>query len=240
MVTGASSGLGPHLAVALAAAGADVVVAARRADRLAQLSAEIGEGGGRCHPVGLDVRVPSQIVAAVDEAQSVYGTVTILVNNAAVADEERPHELSVEMVDSIIETNVRGPYLLACEVARRLIAAKRSGSIVNISSMSAYQYTGGGTSLYSLTKAALNRMTEALAVEWASFGINVNAIAPGAFLSEMTESRLAGRQQMTSRFPRVRLLDPARIASTLLFLVAPSSEYVTGTIVKVDDCQLPR
>jgi NAD(P)-dependent dehydrogenase (short-subunit alcohol dehydrogenase family) len=226
--------------MALAAAGADVVVAARRTDRLAQLSAEIGASGGRCHPVALDVRLPSQIVAAVDEAEAAFGAVTILVNNAGVADAQCPHEMSVDVIDSIIETNVRGPFILACEVARRLIACKRSGSIVNISSMSPYQYSGGGTSLYSLTKAALNRMTETLAVEWASFGINVNAIAPGAFLSEMTEDRLASRPEVTSRFPRIRLLDPARIASTLLFLVAPSSEYVTGTIVKVDDCQLPR
>jgi NAD(P)-dependent dehydrogenase (short-subunit alcohol dehydrogenase family) len=186
------------------------------------------------------VRLPAQIVSAVDEAEVAYGPVTILVNNAGIADDQCPHDLSVELIDSIIETNVRGPFILACEVARRLIACKRSGNIVNISSMSSYQYTGGGTSLYSLTKAALNRMAEALAVEWAGFGINVNAIAPGAFLSEMTEHRLAARRDVTSRFPRGRLLDPAQIATTVVLLVAPCSEYVTGTIVKIDDGQLPR
>ena len=87
--------------------------------------------------------------------------------------------MSVELVDAVIDTNLRGPYLLACEVARRLIAAELPGRIVNISSMGAFRYDGMGAALYSITKAALNRMTEALAVEWARFGINVNGIAPG-------------------------------------------------------------
>jgi NAD(P)-dependent dehydrogenase (short-subunit alcohol dehydrogenase family) len=126
---------------------------------------------------------------------------------------------------------------LACEVARRLIAAGTPGRIVNISSMGAFHYAVDGAALYSITKAAVNRMTEALAVEWVRYGINVNGIAPGAFSSEMMDGMIERIGDFTEHLPRKRLGDPAQLDSTLLYLVAPSSEFVTGTIVKVDDGQ---
>jgi NAD(P)-dependent dehydrogenase (short-subunit alcohol dehydrogenase family) len=129
---------------------------------------------------------------------------------------------------------------LACEVARRLIAAGTPGRIVNISSMGAFHYAGNGAALYSITKAAVNRMTEALAVEWVRYGINVNGIAPGAFRSEMMDGMIERIGDFTEHLPRKRLGDPAQLDSTLLYLVAPSSEFVTGTIVKVDDGQETR
>jgi len=117
------------------------------------------------------------------------------------------------------------------------MARKAPGRIVNISSMGAYSYAGGGAALYSITKAAVNRMTEALAVEWARFGINVNGIAPGAFSSEMMDGMISRIGDITQAFPRHRLGDPAQMDSTLLYLVSPASEFVTGTVIKIDDGQ---
>jgi NAD(P)-dependent dehydrogenase (short-subunit alcohol dehydrogenase family) len=136
--------------------------------------------------------------------------------------------------------NLRGPYILACEVARRLMELKKPGRIVNIASMAAYGYNGGGAALYSITKAGVVRMTEALAVEWARFHINVNGIAPGAFSSEMMDGMLARIGDITKGFPRPRLGDPAQMDSTLLYFLSPASDAVTGTIIKIDDGQSQR
>lgn len=130
--------------------------------------------------------------------------------------------------------------MLATEVGRRLVAAGESGRIVNISSMSAFHYAGEGAALYSVTKAAINRMTEVLAVEWARHGINVNAIAPGAFASEMMDGMLERMGDVSAGFPRRRIGNPAQLDGTLLHLVSPGSEAVTGTVVRVDDGQTHR
>jgi NAD(P)-dependent dehydrogenase (short-subunit alcohol dehydrogenase family) len=237
LVTGASSGLGHRFARTLAASGAKVVATARRLDRLEELAALIEKDGGVCAPVQLDMTDAASIVAAVDTAEAAFGTVTILVNNAGIPDAQRAHKMSVELIDAVIGTNLRGPYILACDVARRLIAAKLPGRMVNISSMGAFHYDGMGAALYSITKSALNRMTEALAVEWVRFGINVNGIAPGAFASEMMEGMMGRIGDFTPTLPRKRLGDPAQLDSTLLYLVSPASEFVTGTIIKADDGQ---
>jgi NAD(P)-dependent dehydrogenase (short-subunit alcohol dehydrogenase family) len=240
LVTGASSGLGRRFAITLAAAGATVVAAARRVDKLDGVAKEIEAAGGRCLAVPLDVTDPAQITAALDTAEAEVGLVTILVNNAGIPDAQRAHKMSLELVDSVLDTNVRGVWLLATAVAARLINAKQGGKIVNISSMGAFNYNGMGAALYSVTKAAVNRMTEALAVEWARFDINVNGIAPGAFSSEMMDGMLSRIGDITQAFPRKRLGDPAQMDSTLLYLVSPASEFVTGTVIKIDDGQSSR
>ncbi len=240
LVTGASSGLGARFARVLAAAGAQVVATARRLDRLEALAAEIEAAGGVCVPVQMDVTDAASMVAAVDKAEEVLGLVTILVNNAGIPDAQRATKMSIDLIDTVIDTNLRGPYILACEVARRLIAAKQPGRIVNISSVAGFHYSGEGAALYSITKAAVNRLTEALAVEWSRFHINVNGIAPGAFSSEMMDGMLSRMGDITKVFPRKRLGDPAQMDSTLLYLVAPSSECVTGTVIRIDDGQGPR
>src|ERR1035437_4206275 len=237
LVTGASSALGRRFSKTLAAAGASVIIAARRTDRLEEASKEIHDAGGTAVPVTLDVTDPDSITAAVEEGETALGTITILVNNAGVPDAQRAHKMSLELIARVIDTNFRGPYLLACEIARRLIAAEMPGRIVNISSIGSFDYAGNGAALYSITKAAVNRMTEALAVEWARYGINVNAIAPGAFSTEMMDGMIERIGDFTPSLPRKRLGDPAQLDSTLLYLVAPSSECVTGTVVKVDDGQ---
>lgn len=240
LVTGATSGLGRRFARVLAAAGAAVAVAGRRVERLEEVVREIEGAGGRAVGVRLDMTDSDSILAAVDEAEQALGTVTILVNNAGIPDAQRAHKMSLELIDNVFGTNLRGPFVLACEVARRLIAAELPGRMVNISSVGAFNYGGNGAALYSITKAGINRMTECLAVEWARYNINVNGIAPGAFSSEMMDGMLERMGDITQHFPRKRLGDPAQLDSTLLYLVAPSSEFVTGTVIKVDDGQGPR
>lgn len=240
LVTGATSGLGWRFAQVLASAGAVVIPTGRRTERLDELATLIAEQGGTAHPVPLDMTDADAIVAAVDAAERAAGRVTILVNNAGIPDAQRAHKMPVELVDRVLSTNLRGPYLLACEVARRLIDARQPGRIVNISSIGAYDYGGGGAALYSITKAAIVRMTEVLAVEWSRNHINVNGIAPGAFASEMMDGMIERVGDFTQALPRKRLGDPAQLDSTLLYLCAPSSEAVTGTVVKVDDGQHSR
>lgn len=240
LVTGASSGLGRRFAAVLASAGASVAVAARRADRLEQLVDEIRDAGGYAAAFPLDISLRAAITPAVDAVEATLGPVSILVNNAGIGDATYTTDLTPERVDELLDTNVRGPFLLATEVARRLIKRGAPGRIVNVTSMAAHHHSGRGGALYSVTKAALTRMTETLAVEWARHHINVTAIAPGAFDSEMTAKSADHLRQFIESSPRRRIGDPAQLDSTLLFLVSPASEMVTGAVVKVDDGQTPR
>jgi len=237
LVTGATSGLGRRFAQTLAAAGASVVACGRRVDRLEEVVAEIEAAGGSAVAVPLDVSDAEAIPGAVDAAEAAFGTVTILVNNAGIPDAQRAHKMSLELIDAVLDTNVRAVFVLSCEVARRLIAAEKPGRIVNISSNGAFHYGGNGAALYSVTKAAVNRITETLSVEWSRYRINVNAIAPGAFRSEMMDGMMSRVGDFTQYTPRKRLGEPAQLDSTLLYLCAPASECVTGAIIRVDDGQ---
>lgn len=240
LVTGATAGLGLRFARTLAAAGASVAVAARRGDRLDALVAEIEGAGGRALAIPADLTDAATLEGVVDAAQAKLGLVTILVNNAGIPDAQLATRMSLELIDRVIALNVRTPFVLSREVAKRLIAAKRPGRIVNIASMAAFHSARAGSSLYATTKSAVVRMTEALAVEWAAYPINVNAIAPGAFRSEMMEGMIERVGDMSQGFPRKRLGDPADLDGTLLFLASAASAHVTGTCIKVDDGQYPR
>jgi len=238
LVTGASSGLGARFAEVLASQGAALVLAARRIDRLEALADTIRARGGKALAVQMDATDADSLVAAVAAGEAAFGTVDILVNNAGMPDAQRAHKMSIELVDQVLGVNLRGPWILACEVARRLIAADKPGRIVNISSVAHFRYDGGGAALYAVTKTAIARMTEALSVEWARYNINVNAIAPGMFVSEMTDgmfARMGGNP--AERLARKRVPVPEQLDSTLLYLVAPSSECVTGATIRVDDGQ---
>ncbi len=240
LVTGGTSGLGWRFTRVLAAAGAVVVPTGRRRERLDEIARVIEADGGTAHPIEMDMTDAESILAGVAAAEEAVGTVTIAVNNAGVPDAQRAHRMSLELIDSVLDTNVRGPWILACEVARRLMAADRPGRIVNIASVAAFSYSGEGAALYSVSKAAVARMSEVLAVEWARFGINVNCIAPGAFSSEMMDGMLERMGDISQRFPRRRIGDPAQLDSTLLYLCSPASDAVTGTVIRVDDGQGPR
>jgi len=237
LVTGTTSGLGWRFASVLAKAGDKVALTGRRSERLAELAKLIRADGGECACIQLDMTDMDNIVRAVQQAEDALGTVTILVNNAGIPDAQRAHKMDQALIDAVFDTNLRGPYVLSCEVARRLIKAKLPGRMVNISSTAGFNYGGNGAALYSITKAGIARMSEVLAVEWARFNINVNCIAPGAFASEMMDGMLERMGDFTKHFPRKRLGHPAQLDSTLLYLCAPASECVTGSIIKVDDGQ---
>lgn len=237
LVTGASSGLGKRFAQVLAAQGCAVALTARRVDRLEALAKEINDAGGRAVALELDVTNTDQLLAVVGQAEEALGPVDILINNAGIPDAQRAHKMSVELIDAVLDTNVRGPWILACEFARRRMAAEKPGRIINIASSAAYSYTGGGAALYSVSKAAMVRITETLAVEWSKFHINVNAIAPGAFESEMMDGMLSRMGDISQHFPRKRIGNPAQLDSTLLYLCSPASDAVTGTCLRVDDGQ---
>lgn len=240
LVTGTTSGLGWRFARVLAKAGAKVALTGRRKERLEELAKLIREDGGECAPLQLDMTDMERVIRVVQEAEDALGTVTILVNNAGIPDAKRAHKMDQQLIDAVFDTNLRGPYVLSCEVARRLIAAKLPGRMVNLSSTGGFNYGGGGAALYSITKAGIARMSEVLAVEWARYNINVNCIAPGAFASEMMDGMVSRIGEFYKATPRGRLCDPAQLDSTLLYLCAPSSECVTGSIIKVDDGQGPR
>ena len=212
LVTGASSGLGLRFAKTLAAAGAKVALAARRVEKLELVCREIREAGGVAEPFALDVMDAERCISVVGEVEAALGPVTILVNNAGIPDAQRAHKMSLELIDRVLDTNLRGPFVLSCEVARRLIDQQLPGRMVNISSVGAFRYGGNGAALYSITKAAIIRMTEALAVEWARYNINVNAIAPGAFASEMMDGMLSA--SATSLSPSRASASATRPSST--------------------------
>jgi NAD(P)-dependent dehydrogenase (short-subunit alcohol dehydrogenase family) len=237
LVTGASSGLGRRFAVLLAANGARVVATGRRMDRLEEVTREITDAGGTCLPLQLDVTDAQQLADAIATIERHLDPVQILVNNAGIPDAQYATKMPLDLIDRVLDTNLRAPFVLSCEVARRLIELELPGRIVNISSVGGFHYSGGGAALYSITKAGVNRLTETLAVEWAKFGINVNAIAPGLFASEMSDGMLERMGDLTRMFPRKRIGQPEHLDSTLLYLVSPASEMVTGTVIKVDDGQ---
>ena len=241
LVTGASSGLGYRFAKVLAKCGAKVAISARRIDKLEALKQEIESDGGTCAVVPIDMSDRVTIREAVASVEEQLGTITTLVNNAGMPDAQWAVKQSDELIDTVMGTNLTGPYILSCEVARKLIQEKLPGRMVNIASMAAFHTTPQSAApLYSITKKALVRMTETLAVEWAGRNINVNAIAPGFFSSEMTDGMLERIGDITPTLNRKRIPTAEQMDSTLLFLLSPSSECVTGTCIKIDDGQMAR
>ncbi len=240
LITGTTSGLGKRFAKLLAAHGAKVALTGRRVDRLEEVAAEIRADGGTCAYFKLDMMDADNIKQVVADAERELGLIDILINNAGVPDAQRAHKMSVDLIDSVLGTNLRGPYILSIEVARRLIEEKKPGRMINLSSIAGFHYDGHGAALYSISKAGIARMAEVLGVEWARFNINVNGIAPGFFYSEMTDGMVERMGDITQMFPRKRGCSPEQMDSTVLYLVSPASECVTGTVIRVDDGQSPR
>ena len=242
LVTGASSGLGANFARALAASGATVVVAARRADRLAALVEEITAAGGKAHAVTMDVADAASIRAGFAEAEAAAGPINVFVANAGVATESMALDQPVEEADALLSVNLRGVFLSVQEAAQRMVAAgstdRQDGRIIIIGSITADKIFGGAA-LYGATKAAVRHLGRSLAREWARKGINVNIIQPGYFLSEMTETMINSElgQRLIGGFPRRRLRDMADLNAPLLWLASDASAGITGTVVTVDDGQ---
>jgi NAD(P)-dependent dehydrogenase (short-subunit alcohol dehydrogenase family) len=242
LVTGGGSGLGRRFAQNLAENGATVIVAGRRLEAIQETAEIINSRRNRAEACQLDVCDAAAITEAIGKCESRLGIIDILVNNAAITDSDRAERLPLQLIDRVIDTNFRAPFLLATEVARRLITAGSPGRIVNISTSGVKYYHRNATAaLYVATKAAVLRLTETLAMEWAEFGINVNAIVPGMFMSEMTKSHIEKfGEKVASRFPRKRFGQPDYLDSTLLYLVSPRSHFVTGAHIVVDDAQTGR
>lgn len=242
LITGASSGLGAGFARALAASGAKVVLAARRADRLAEQVEAIIAAGGQAIAVNLDVTDAASTSAAYDAAEAAFGTVDTIIANAGIATEKMATGLSIEEVDGLLATNVRGVFLTVTEGARRLEAAgsreTQQGRVVIIGSITADRIFPA-TSLYGATKAAVRQLGKALAREWARRGINVNVIQPGYFETEMTAALFDSGigDQHIKMFPRQRFRPATDLHAPLLFLCSDASLGVTGAVLTVDDGQ---
>ena len=235
LVTGSSSGFGWHFAQVLAAAGANVVAAARRIDRLEKLCREIDASGGAARPVEMDVKNMQSVSNAFDLAESAFGTVTILVNNAGISRAAPLLELSEQDWDDVMDTNLKAVWAVGREAAGRLKAAGVGGSIINIASVLAFG-TGKSLGSYMAAKSGVVQLTRAMALEWSGIGVRVNALAPGYFPTEMSGNyfeTLAGRQ-MVERIPQKRVGDIDELAGPLLLLAADASSYMTGSTLTVD------
>jgi NAD(P)-dependent dehydrogenase (short-subunit alcohol dehydrogenase family) len=244
MITGASSGLGEQFARALSAAGAGVVLAARRVERLKTLRAEIEAADGDAHVVGLDVTSVESIRAAVAHAETEMGPIDILVNNAGVGTTQHLTEVTEDDYDFMMNTNVRGAFFVAQEVAKRMIARAKGtapgtytgGRIVNIASVAGLR-VGSRIGVYCMGKAAVVHMTRSMALEWGRFDINVNAICPGYIDTEINHHQWAGEagQKLIQQLPRKRVGKPADLDTMLLMLCANESHFVNGAVIAADD-----
>jgi len=243
-VTGASSGLGAQFARTLTQAGAAVVLAARRIERLKTLRAELESTGGDAHVVQLDVTDTDSIKAAVAHAETEMGAIDILINNSGVGATQRLTEVKPEDYDFVMNTNTRGAFFVAQEVAKRMIARAQGaapgtftgGRIVNIASMGGLRPMSK-IGVYCMSKAAVVHMTRAMALEWGRYGINVNALCPGYIDTEINHHQWATEagQKLIAMLPRKRVGQPQDLDAALMMLCANESHFVNGAVLAADD-----
>lgn len=241
LVTGASSGLGARFAKVLAQAGAQVVLASRRVERLKELRAEIEADGGAAHVVALDVTDYGSIKSAIAHAETEAGPIDILVNNSGVSTTQRLVDVTPEDYAFVMDTNQRGAFFVAQEAAKRMIARakgdpKKQHRIINIASVAGLRVLPQ-IGIYCMSKAAVVHMTKSMAVEWGRFGINVNAICPGYISTEINEDYFATEsgQNLINMLPRKRLGQPEDLDGLLLLLAGEESRFMNGAIVTADD-----
>jgi NAD(P)-dependent dehydrogenase (short-subunit alcohol dehydrogenase family) len=246
LITGASSGLGKQFALTLSKAGAAVVLGGRRIERLKDLRSEIEAGGGDAHVVGLDVTDMASIRSAVAHAETEVGPIDILINNSGVSTTERLVDVSEESYDFIFDTNTRGAFFMAQEVAKRMLARAKGaapgtftgGRIVNIASAAGLR-TLPQIGVYCMSKAAVIHMTKAMAGEWGRFGITTNAICPGYIDTEINHHvwQTEAGIKMVQAMPRKRVGKPEDLDAVLLMLCANQSHFINGTVITADDGQ---
>jgi len=243
-VTGASSGLGAQFARTLARAGAAVVLASRRVEKLKELRAHIEGEGGSAHVLPLDVTDLDSIRAAVAHAETEVGSIDILVNNSGVSTTQRIQDVGEDDFDFIFNTNVKGSFFVAQEVGKRMLARARGaapgtytgGRIINIASMAGLKVLPQ-IGAYCMSKAAVVQMTKAMALEWGRFGINVNAICPGYIDTEINHHHWQTEQgqKLVNMLPRKRIGKPEDLDALLVMLASDQSHFVNGAIIAADD-----
>ena len=243
-ITGASSGLGAQFARTLARAGAGVVLASRRVEKLKELRARIEGEGGDAHVIELDVTDHDSIKSAVAHAETEMGSIDILVNNSGVSTTQRIQDVTPEDYDFIFDTNVKGAFFVAQEVARRMLARSRGaapgsftgGRIINIASMAGLKVLPQ-IGAYCMSKAAVVQMTRAMALEWGRFGINVNAICPGYIDTEINHHHWQTEQgkKLMDMLPRKRVGQPQDLDALLVMLASDQSHFVNGAVIAADD-----
>ena len=243
-VTGASSGLGAQFARTLSRAGAAVVLASRRVDMLKELRARIEGEGGDAHVVELDVTDRQSIKAAVARAETEVGSIDILVNNSGVSSTQRLLDVDEGDYDFIFDTNAKGSFFVAQEVARRMIQRARGaapgtytgGRIINIASMAGLKVLPQ-IGVYCMSKAAVVQMTKAMALEWGRFGINVNALCPGYIETEFNQHHwdTESGQKVVGMLPRKRVGKPEDLDGLIVLLASGESHFVNGAVIAADD-----
>ena len=243
-ITGASGGLGAQFARTLAAAGAGVVLASRRLEKLKELRAEIEGAGGDAHVIELDVTDNDSIKSAVAHAETEMGSIDILVNNSGVSTTQRIQDVAEDDYDFVFNTNVRGAFFVAQEVGKRMLARSRGaapgsftgGRIINIASMAGLKVLPQ-IGVYCMRKAAVVQMTKAMALEWGRFGINVNAICPGYIDTEINHHHWQTEQgqKLIQMLPRKRVGQPQDLDGLVLMLASDQSHFINGAVIAADD-----
>lgn len=236
LITGAGSGLGRQFAATLADAGASVVLAARRREKLEETAETIRDLGGNAICVELDVTDSLSITNCIRETVSEVGAPDILVNNAGIAKQGYLTDISEDDWDAVLDTNLKGVFMVAQAVAKSMMTANKPGSIINIASILGLRVSKALAS-YIAAKSAVVQLTKAMAIEWSRQNVRVNALAPGYFITEINEKQFADGAAddfLRERVPMGRVGDLPEIAGPLLLLASDAGSYMTGSIVVVD------
>jgi NAD(P)-dependent dehydrogenase (short-subunit alcohol dehydrogenase family) len=235
LVTGASAGLGAHFARMLAAENFAVVLAARRVDALAALKSRIEAEGGTAEALALDVTDERSVEAAFDLMESLGLRIDVVINNAGVSDARAALDITASEWDRVVDTNLRGVFLVAQAAARRMKSDGKGGAIVNVASILGHRVAGSVAS-YAASKAGVVRLTEALALEWARYGIRVNALCPGYVETDINRDFFATEAgtALVRRIPQRRLGRPEDLDGALMLLASDAGRYITGASLAVD------